>query len=353
MNNLSNFDELDRAIEAMLASSELPLASHEPTVTDLLQIASDLRQLPRPDFKMRLKTELDWVASARPLSPGRQPQAMAESDILLSLFGNGYGTYPVRRVNFAVSLALHAAAMVLVAMLGVMALKNKPKDHVMIGYKVVPLGEYIPPAGAPRPHGGGGGGDNDKINASNGALPKAVSRQLVPPVVVVRNSDPKLSAEPTVVAPDLQLPQTRQIGDPLSTLITSSNGIGIRAGIGSGGGGGVGPGSGPGFGPGNGGNFGGGAFTVGNGVSAPRVIYDPEPEYSPEARAAKHQGTVVLWAVIAPDGRPRELRVERPLGMGLDEKALEAVRTWRFEPALKDGKPVPVMIEVEVSFHLY
>jgi TonB family protein len=64
-------------------------------------------------------------------------------------------------------------------------------------------------------------------------------------------------------------------------------------------------------------------------------------------------GTVVLWLVVGPDGRPRDIKVLRTLGLGLDEKAIEAVKNWRFEPAMKDGKPVSCMINVEVNFHLY
>jgi TonB family protein len=92
---------------------------------------------------------------------------------------------------------------------------------------------------------------------------------------------------------------------------------------------------------------------VGGGVSAPKVIYDPQPDYSDEARKAKFQGVVVLWCVVGADGRVRDVRVQRSLGMGLDEKAIEAVRTWKFEPARKDGVAVPVQVAVEINFHLY
>jgi periplasmic protein TonB len=94
-------------------------------------------------------------------------------------------------------------------------------------------------------------------------------------------------------------------------------------------------------------------FRVGGGVSAPRATYAPDPEYSEEARKAKYQGVVVLWLIVGPDGRPRDIKVSRQLGMGLDQKAIEAVRMWRFEPATKDGKPVAVQINVEVNFRLY
>ena len=125
------------------------------------------------------------------------------------------------------------------------------------------------------------------------------------------------------------------------------------AGIGSGSGGGVGSGRGPGVGPGWGGGIGNGAYRVGGGVSAPRALYQPDPEYSEEARKAKYQGVVVLWVIVGPDGRVHDMRVQRALGLGLDEKAMEAVKTWKFDPARKDGQPVAVQINVEVNFRLY
>ena len=182
-------------------------------------------------------------------------------------------------------------------------------------------------------------------------------QQITPPMAVVRNLDPKLQVPPTIVVPpDIHLPQPNMLdlGNPLSHLPSvPSNGTGSGGGIGSGSGGGVGSGEGPGYGPGRGGGTGGGVFKVGGGVSAPKKIYDPDPEYSEEARKAKYQGTCVLYLIVGPDGKPRDIRVLRTLGLGLDEKSIEAVRTWRFEPAMKDGKPVAVQISVEVEFHLY
>jgi len=206
--------------------------------------------------------------------------------------------------------------------------------------------------------GGGGGGDRDKLQASQGRLPRQSMQQFTPPMVVVRNEAPKLPMEPTVVIPpDVKIsqPNLPNLGDPLSHMPAGfpSNGTGSGGGIGSGSGGGVGSGEGPGFGPGHGGGTGGGAFRVGGGVSAPKAIYAPDPEYSEEARKAKFQGTCVLWLIVGPDGRPRDIKVQRTLGLGLDEKAIEAVKQWRFEPAMKDNKPVAVQINVEVSFRLY
>jgi len=204
--------------------------------------------------------------------------------------------------------------------------------------------------------GGGGGGDRDVLQASKGRLPKFSMQQITPPVVVVRNEHPKLAVDPTIVIPpQVQLASNNMpnLGDPLSHAVLPSSGTGSGSGIGSGSGGGVGSGKGPGFGPGEGGGTGGGIFRVGAGVSPPRVIYQPEPEFSEEARKAKFQGICTLALVVGADGRPSNIRVQSSLGMGLDEKAIEAVKNWKFEPAMKDGHPVAVAIAVEVDFHLY
>jgi TonB family protein len=92
---------------------------------------------------------------------------------------------------------------------------------------------------------------------------------------------------------------------------------------------------------------------VGGGISAPTAVSSPDPDYTEEARRAKKQGTCVLWLIVDSTGRPRDIKVQRGLGFGLDAKAVEAVQRWRFQPALKDGRPVDVQISVEVEFHLY
>lgn len=230
----------------------------------------------------------------------------------------------------------------------------KPETHVVIltdPNDIPPLKPSKTQAG-----GGGGGGDRDVLQASKGRLPKFSMQQITPPVVVVRNENPKLAVEPTIVIPpQVQLANNNMpnLGDPMSHAILPSNGTGSGSGIGSGEGGGVGSGRGPGFGPGEGGGVGGGVFHVGGGVSAPRVIHEVEPEFSEEARKAKYQGTCTLGLIVGTDGRPSNIRVLSSLGMGLDEKAIEAVKNWMFEPAMKDGHPVRVEIAVEVDFHLY
>jgi protein TonB len=207
--------------------------------------------------------------------------------------------------------------------------------------------------------GGGGGGEHERLPAPKGKLPKVAMQQITPPAMVVHNEQPKLVAEPTVVAPpQLRLAENHMpnLGNPEAAAIPSaptSNGIGSGGGIGSGSGGGVGLGHGSGVGAGSGGGAGGGVFKVGGGISAPQALSTPDPEYTEEARIAKTQGKCVLWLVVDDKGRPRDIRIVRGLGFGLDAKAIEAVKQWRFQPALKDGRPVNVQISVEVGFHLY
>jgi TonB family protein len=204
--------------------------------------------------------------------------------------------------------------------------------------------------------GGGGGGDRDVLQASKGRLPKFSMQQITPPAAVIRNPNPKLAVEPTVVVPpDIKVAQLNMpnLGDPKSSAVIPSNGTGSGSGIGSGSGGGVGSGTGPGVGPGEGGGMGGGIFRPGKGVTPPRVIYQTDPEFSEEARKAKYQGTCVLGLVVDANGHPTAIRVLSALGMGLDEKAIESVKNWKFEPGKKDGHDVAVEIAVEVDFHLY
>jgi len=274
-----------------------------------------------------------------------------------------WGTYDNSRKAGWASLVLHGAAvagLVAMSIMGARVVQQQvqKQDHVAI---IAPdLSEYMPLSQKKNDviGGGGGGGDRDKLEAPKGKLPKFKMEQITPPAMVVRNENPKLEVEPSVVVPpQVQMAAAPAInfGDPKAVIPSgpASNGTGSGGGIGSGSGGGVGSGTGPGVGPGRGGGIGGGVFRVGGGVSAPRALDTPDPEYSEEARKAKYQGTVVLWLIVGPDGRPRDVKVARSLGMGLDQKAIEAVRKWKFEPAMKDGKPVAVQINVEVNFRLY
>jgi TonB family protein len=227
-----------------------------------------------------------------------------------------------------------------------------PMDLSDIGQYKVTLPQSTKKAG-----GGGGGGERNPLPASKGRLPKfSLNAQLTPPAAVIRNPNPRLAAEPTVVVPPdihIQSPNIAAYGDPTSNATIPSGGPGYGGGIGTGSGGGVGSGMGPGVGPGRGGGYGGGLFRVGGSVSAPVCIYCPQPEYSEEARKARYQGVVVLWAVIDEQGQVRDVRIAKSLGMGLDEEAIRTVKNWRFKPSERYGKPVPVQFTIEVDFHLY
>jgi protein TonB len=232
------------------------------------------------------------------------------------------------------------------------AVQQAAKDVTQI-FAPVDIADYKPKPN--KMQGGGGGGDRSPLPASKGKLPKASLKQFTPPVVVAQNLQPKLAMDPSIIAPpDVPLPQVNlpQYGDPLANLRPLSNGPGSGAGIGSGTGGGVGSGKGGGFGSGEGAGFGGGVFKVAGGVTAPTLLYKVEPEYSEEARKAKYQGTVVLYVEVDPTGRAINPKVIRSLGLGLDEKAVEAVRKWKFKPGYKDGKPVTVVATIEVNFRL-
>lgn len=293
------------------------------------------------------------------LASHRVPEAagpFGRNAILLpTLFGESQGLYRIQRNSFFLSFLLHVLAALLLFVSSTFVVTHHRQIRQQVVGIVTDISPYVLPPSATKAGGGGGGGDRDKLPASRGALPKFSRQQITPPAAVIRNPNPQLVVEPTVVVPpEMRLPQLGALGDPLSAVLgPPSNGPGSGGGIGSGSGGGVGSGRGPGVGPGSGGGIGGGVYRIGGGVSAPRLIYGPDPEFSEEARKANHQGVVVLWAIVGTDGRTHEIRVERSLGMGLDEKAIEAVRTWRFEPARKNGQAVAVQVNVEVNFRLY
>jgi periplasmic protein TonB len=205
------------------------------------------------------------------------------------------------------------------------------------------------PAGAKQAGGGGGANDHTTTPVNKGKLPKFKMTQFTPPMVHPLQN-PKMPMDPSLLGPpDLRVanPNLPTFGDPMANGVSDSLGHGNGTGIGSGTGGGLGPGE--------GGGTGGGAFRAGvNGVGTPSCIYCPEPPYSDEARKAKWQGTVVLNVIITADGRAISITPVKDPGLGLAEKAIEAVRQWKFKPAVgPNGKPVNVSIPIEVTFRLF
>jgi periplasmic protein TonB len=170
----------------------------------------------------------------------------------------------------------------------------------------------------------------------------------------LRINNPKLAVEPTtpVALPDQ--PKMANLGESDSPQIKlASQGSGSGGSFGHGLGGGFGSGHGSGVGAGSGGGYGGGIMSVGGGVSAPSVIHSVQPEFTNEARQSNFQGIVSLQLIVDAQGNPQNVHVTKHLGMGLDEKAIEAVRQYRFKPAMYQGHPVAVQIVVDVEFHLH
>lgn len=370
-------ERLDQEIEAIRAGAN---PSRRPELGPLLEVAASFQLLADPEFRLELKAELlAHAESARfagkidrlkpegqaELSPA--PQAWAQSGCdrgsvraeeiagvlsLPSLAHRELSVLPADPRSLLLSFVSHAALVALIVSgiwVGQRTILIKPNTQASeVTYVALPIGETTP-------HGGGGGGDRSTVPASRGTPPKFTEQQLAPPVIVVRNPTARLQVAPTVLGPpDLKLPQSKQLGELLSpNLAMPSNGTGSEGGIGRNRGTGVGIGTGAGVGTGSGGGCCSGSYTPGHGISAPRALYDPEPDYSEEARKVKLQGSVVLSLVVDATGHPRNVRVARSLGMGLDEKAVEAVEKWRFAPGVKDGYPVATRVEVEVNFHLY
>ena len=212
---------------------------------------------------------------------------------------------------------------------------------------VAPDLKWLTPAAGETAAGGGGA---DLFTASQGDLPKPTPRPYVPPQAVPQNMQPKLMLEASIDLPNIALPTLNSslIGDPMGKSGIPSLGHGPGGkGIGEGPGGSYGPG------PGQGGTGPVASPPLLTGATtAPTLLYKIEPEFSEEARKARFEGTVVLWAEVDPHGRAVNVRVLRSVGLGLDEKAIAAVVQWRFKPGTRNGKPVPMPATIEVNFRL-
>ena len=246
------------------------------------------------------------------------------------------------------ALGIHGAAIALIAFViarhvGIIASPVKP---------AMTLTDLSTPPPPPPPaikaeRMGGGGGQHDLAPVTQGHLPKFAPEQILKPTQAPK-IQPKLAVEPTInVQDNLKMANNNMvnIGMPNSNLSGVSLGNGSGTGIGSGNGNGLGPGS--------GGNTGGGVYHVGGSVRAPALIFSPDPEFSEEARKAKFSGNVEVYLWVDENGNPSHVKVVRGVGMGLDEKAMEAVRQYKFRPATQNGKPVKVDLYVEVNFQIF
>jgi periplasmic protein TonB len=254
-----------------------------------------------------------------------------------------------------ISSTVNLAIVALLLFLGVRTIVNavnKPKEDATD----INLTDFKAPKADKANGGGGGGGEHSIVDPIKGHLPKIEKNPIVPPQVETVDK-PKLAMESAImVQPNITLPDNPllpTIGVKNSANVTLQSGGQGANGVGNGSGGGLGNGTGDGYGPGTGGGAGGGLYRVGGGVTAPVALNNVEAEFSDEARRAKYQGVCIISLIVDAQGNPQNPRVIRALGMGLDEKALEAVRKYKFRPAMKGNTPVPVMISVEVNFRLY
>jgi len=226
----------------------------------------------------------------------------------------------------------------------------KQKVHQMALQKAMLVTDISPPPPmAPaKDRMGGGGGQRGPTPVTKGQLPKFADQQITPPKAPpmvepkIRMPDPTIEVQKDLKMANSPMPN---FGMPNSPLLGNSMGNGRGSGLGSGDGSGLGPGS--------GGGYGGGPKRIGGGVSAPVLIYSVEPEFSEEARKAKTAGNVLVNLWVDEHGMPTHVRVLRGVGMGLDEKAVEAVKQYKFKPAMEAGKPVTVELNVEVNFQIF
>lgn len=252
---------------------------------------------------------------------------------------------------------LHAAVIALVLL--ATRVQTPTIDRIVHSVLIAPrnIGEYVAHMRSESP-GGGSGGARSVLPASKGRLPRAAPRQFTPPQVEIQNWNPKLIMEPTIVVnPGVVLPQVdlAQFGLPNGALGPPSQGPGTRGGIGNGDGTGVGNGpGGSGYGDGPGGPGMGFSGTTGfqGSYTGPVLLVKIEPEYTDEARRAHLSGPVLLGIEVDTRGLAQNITVRQGLGLGLDERAVDAVRKWRFRPGAVNGKPVVTPAVVEVYFRL-
>jgi protein TonB len=295
-----------------------------------------LRTVANPEIPRRLRVKVRtrvWVREmvAHPISV-TQEQASPRPAVVYSpevFLEKMEPKRDARSTMFAI--LLHAAAILLIFC--TMALKM---PFVTPG-KTDVVTELTPPA-PDLGKMGGGGGQKGLTAVTKGKMPKIADLQ-----------KPKLTMpDPTVnVQKDLKMTDSNMpnFGDPNSPLVGNSMGRGSGTGMGNGTGSGIGSGS--------GGGMGGGVRQVGGGVKGPVIIYQPEPEFSEEARKAKFMGVVTVSLIVGADGKPQNVHVTRGVGMGLDENAVAAVKQYRFKPATENGKAVAVYLNVEVNFEIF
>ena len=296
------------------------------------------------------------------VTPERQPDKMSQ-DLHAGASPNAHflageltsGKLDAKRAGNAtlVSAAIHVGFV----LLGLLAIANPPQALTKLASD---LPSEIVWLDQPGPGGGGGGGGNEMSEPPRKAELKGADKITVPvekpPKMEIQKPEPTPPAQIVIPA------QTTATGvmelpgmvSNLPTPAVPSQGAGTGGGAGTGRGTGIGPGQGSGLGDGYGGGTGGGAYRPGNGVLSPEVIHEEKPQYTSEAMRAKVQGIVEVEAIVMPDGSVGQVQIVRSLDdrFGLDQKAVEAVKRWRFRPGTRMGKAVPVLVNIELTFTL-
>ena len=260
-----------------------------------------------------------------------------------------------RGVPIALTTALHMGLVAGLALVTTAARPSPPGEHTPMTTQLVFLT-------TPGPGGGGGGGGRKASTPAAPAQRKGVSRlrSPVPAPAPERPAPapvdpPPPTSRPDVIAPVASLAaDTRDVaGEPVDApQRPESRGPGTDGDAGTGTGGGIGPGNGSGIGAGTGGGTGGGPYRPGSGISPPSLLHEVKPDYTDEGRRNGIEGEVELEIVVRRDGSVGEVTVRRGLGGGLDQRAVDAVRQWRFSPATRQGAPVDVIVQVSVEFRL-
>lgn len=256
----------------------------------------------------------------------------------------------------AISFVIHLLVIGGVLWWGMSAARMAPATETTVTPIKVTLFDPPPPVMpvAKVMGGGGGGGAHHIVPPVKAPLPKVVRTVHMLPPQIAMIEHPKLAAVPNSQVNMQVKSNLPTMGMPDSPQIAlASQGSGAHSGFGAGMGGGIGIGHGSGTGVGGGGGYGGGLMSVGGGVSAPVVVHSVEPEFTEDARKANFQGTVSIQLIVDSQGNPQDVRVMHSLGMGLDQKAVDAVRQYKFRPAMYQNHPVAVQMVIEVDFRLH
>ncbi len=253
-----------------------------------------------------------------------------------------------------ISLAIHTAIVAVVITLLAASTSFVPRAPRVVMLQESKLLDPVLPVVQSGAQSGSLSSSRQQTRPARGIMPPSTKVRAPFASLRIPSVQPRLAVSPSLLAPSPPpIEPNLHYGDPNSGIQFLSAGWGSSGGIGTG----------PGF---NGGNsnsnlagktgnleHGGMVFSVSDVSVIPVLIYKVDPEYTEQAKLSKYQGTVLLDLVIDKEGHPQQIRVARSLGLGLDEKAVEAVRHWRFRPGIKDGETVDVAANVEVNFQLF